>query len=97
MNARQKAKHFKRLYEESLSKKPYPVKYTAILPKHYKITQLISAREIVYLQHRPSLLKAHIENKILHDLKPLIWDHFKIEKDPYSGEYRYWLDIWVES
>lgn len=50
MNARQKAKHFKRLYEESLPKKPYPVVYKSILPKHYRILQLIDVRDAVYAQ-----------------------------------------------
>ena len=97
MNARQKAKHFKRLYEEALPKKPYPVVYKTILPRHYRVSQLIDARDIAYLQDRTQLLKTHIENRILQELRPLIWDNLKTEKDFYSGKYRYWLDIWVES
>ena len=95
MNARQKAKHFKRLYEESLPKKPYPVVYKTILPSHYRISQLIDARDIAYAQDNPQLLKTLIENRILQELRPLIWDNLKTEKDFYSDKYRYWLDIWV--
>ncbi len=96
MNARQKAKHFKRLYEEALPKKPYPVVYKTLFPKHYRISQMIDARDIAYLQDNPQLLKTHIENRILQELRPLIWNNLKTEKDFYSDKYRYWLDIWVE-
>lgn len=97
MNARQKAKHFKRLYEETLPKKPYPVVYKYLSPKHYRIQQFMDMRDIAYSQDNPQLLKTHIENRILQELKPLIWDNLKTEKDFYSDKYRYWLDIWVES
>lgn len=95
MNNRQKAKHFKRLYEEALSKKPYPVVYKTILPKHYKISQMVDARDIAYLQDNPKLLKTHIENRILQELRPLIWDNLITEKDIYTDKYRYSLDIWM--
>lgn len=97
MNARQKAKHFKRLYEEALPKKPYPVVYKTILPMHYRISQLIDAKDIAYVQDNPQLLKTHIENRILQEIRPLIWDNLKTKKDPYSDKYRYWLDICVWS
>ena len=88
MNNRQKAKHWKRLYEESLPKKPYPVVYQTILPKHCRISQMIDARDIVYLQDTPQLLRTHIENRILQELRPLIWDNLKTEKDKYTNKYR---------
>ena len=95
MNARQKAKRFKRLYEEALPKKPYPVVYTTILPKHYRVQQLIDMRDIAYLQDKPQLLKTHIENRILQELRPLIWDNLITEKDRYTNKLRYSLDIWM--
>lgn len=94
MNARQKAKHFKRLYEESL-KKPYPVVHQTILPKHYRVSQMIDAREIAYAQDTPQLMRTHIENWILQELRPLIWDNLKVELDRYINKYRYSLDIWM--
>ncbi len=96
MNARQKAKKFKRLYEKALPKKPYPVMYKTLLPKHYRISQMIDARDIADSPDTPQLLKIHIENKILQELRPLIWDNLKTEKDSYSDKYKYWLDIWFE-
>lgn len=95
MNTRQKAKHFKRLYEEALPKKLYPVVYKTLLPKHYRIAQLIDASDIAYAQDNSQLLKTHIENRILQELRPLIWDNLKTEKDSYSGKYRYWLDVYI--
>jgi len=95
MNARQKAKHFKRLYEEALPKKPYPVVYKTILPRHYRVQQLIDRDDMVYLQDKPQLLKTHIENRILQELRPLIWDNLITEKDRDTNKYRYSLDIWM--
>lgn len=95
MNARQKAKHFKRLYEEALPKKPYPVVCKTLLPKYYRISQMIDARDIAYLYDNPQLLKTHIENRILRELRPLIWDNLIIEKDKYIDKYRYSLNIWM--
>ena len=93
MNLRQKAKHFKRLYEESLPQKPYPVVIKTILPKQYRVQLLMDIRDIIYLQDNPQLLKTHIENRILQELRPLIWDNLITEQDIYK--YRYSLDIWM--
>lgn len=95
MNARQKAKHFKRLYEETLPKKPYPVVYKSALPRHYRVQQLIDMRDIVCSQDDPQLLKTLIENRILQELRPLIRDNIITEKDEYINKYRYSLDIWM--
>ena len=97
MNARQKAKHFKRLYEESLPKKPYPMVYQTTLPKHYRVQQLIDMRDVYYSQDSSQLRKTIIENRILQELRPLIWDNLIIEKDKYVDIYRYSLDVWMGS
>lgn len=95
MNARQKAKHFKRIYEESLPKKPYPVIYQTYSGQHYRIRHAIDYREIAYVESSPTLLKTHIENGILRELRPLIWDNLKVEKDLYTDKFIYSLDIWM--
>lgn len=94
MNTRQKAKHFKRLYEESLPKKPYPVVYKTTLPKHYRVQQLMDMRDI---QGDPQLMRTLIENRILQELRPLIWDNLITEKDEYIDKYIYSLDVWMGS
>ena len=57
---------------------------------------MIDIRDIAYRQDNPHLLKTHIENRILQEIRPLIWDNLKTEKDFYSNKYRYSLDFWVE-
>ena len=96
MNARQKAKHFKKLYEEALPKKPYTVEYKTIFPRHYKVQQDMDIEDINYLQDNPQRLKTHIENRILQELRPLIWDNLIVEKDRYTDKYKYSLDIWMK-
>lgn len=95
MNARQKAKHFKRLYEESLPKKPYPVIYQTHSGQHYRVCNMIDERDIAYASLEPQLLKTHIENGILRELRPLIWDNLKAEKDVKFDKVIYSLDIWM--
>lgn len=95
MNARQKAKHFKRLYEESLPKRPYPVIYQTYSGQHYRIRQAVDCREIAYAESSPTPLKTHIENGILREIRPLIWDCIKAEKDIISDKVIYSLDIWM--
>lgn len=97
MNLRQKAKRFKKLYEESLPKKPYPIVYKNIPLKHYRIQQLIARNDIHSLQTDQQLMKTLIENRILQKLRPLISDNLIVEKDYYRDSYRCTLDIWMES
>lgn len=94
MNLRQKAKRFKKLYEESLPKKPYPVVYKTISPKHYRVQQIIDTRDML---DNPQLMKTLIKNRILQELSPLIWDNIIIEKYEHIDKYRYSLDIWMGS
>lgn len=95
MNARQKAKHFKRLYENSLPKTPYPVVYETTLPKHYRVQQLINNRDVVYMQDEPQIMKSIIENRIMQEIRPLIYDNLIVEKDEHIDAYRYLLDLWM--
>ena len=92
MNLRQKAKHFKRLYEEGLPKKPYPVIHETHSAKHYKAHYMIDEREIA-CSEQPELLESEIVNSIIRELRPAIQDRLKAEKDPYSNKVIYSLDV----
>lgn len=81
MNARQKAKHFKRLYEESLPKKPYPVIHETVPLKHYRLEQFIDTKEVYYTEDKKQLLRTLIENRILKELRPLIYENIIVEKE----------------
>lgn len=95
MNLRQKAKHFKKLYENTLPKKPYPDIYETRGGKHYRVRNVVDEREIVYAEKTPQLLKTHIENGILRELRPVIWDNLRVEKDLYTDKIIYSLDVWI--
>lgn len=97
MNARQKAKKFKKLYEEILPQKPYPVVYKTPSLKHYRISHMVNAKDMFYSPDNSQPLRTLIENKIMQELRPLIWNNLKTESDLYSDNYRYLLDIWIES
>ena len=95
MNLRQKAKRFKKLYENTLPKKPYPVIYEACSEKHYKVCCMVDKRDIVDSPQAHQSLKTHVENGILRDLKPIIWDNLKAEEDLYTDKIIYSLDVWM--
>jgi hypothetical protein len=94
MNLRQKAKHFKKLYEDALPKKPYPVIHETHRAKHYKAYHMVDKREIDYAPS-PQLLQTQIENSILRELRPIIRDNLKAEKDLYTNKIIYSLDVWM--
>lgn len=96
MNVRQKAKHFKKLYEDALPKKPYPVVFKTVPLRHYRAEQFIDIADIAYLQGNPQLLRTQVENRILQEIRPLIWNNIKSERSSYSNKCRYWLDVWFE-
>ena len=95
MNTRQKAKHFKMLYEKTLPKKVYPVVYESTL-KHYRIEQFIDTKTVFYTEDKAELLKTLIENKILKELRPLIYENIIVEKEKYYDAFRVSLDIWMK-
>ena len=95
MNARQKAKHFKRLYEISLPKKPCPIVFKTHNAKHFRASFMLDVRDVVYGQENPTLLKQHIENRILQEIRPIVWDNLKAEKDIYTSNVIYTLDFWI--
>ena len=92
MNARQKAKRYKKLYENML-KKPYPVIYKARDGKHYRVRYKVNRMELVGVP--PHALQNDIENHILEELRPIVRDNLKVENDLYSDEFIYSLDIWM--
>lgn len=61
--------------------------------RHYKVQQFMDTKDVIYLQDNPQILKILIVNRILQDLRPLIWDSLTIEKDISLNKYRYSLDI----
>lgn len=96
MNLRQKAKHFKRLYEEALPRKPYPVVIKTAHNKHFRARYTLDHTDMRYGIDNPGLLKAHIENRILNDLRPIIWDNLIVERDEKADKYIYTLDVFIE-
>lgn len=97
MNLRQKAKHFKRLYEEALPKRPYPVVIKTLHPKHYKIQKSIAKEN--YTFYGPEMfdhLRDCIINDITRQLKPIVSDHVKTQENKDMNTIEYSMDIWVD-
>lgn len=83
MNARQKAKHFKKLYEELLSRQPYKHQYRMTVDKDFA-------------QKHKSEIETEIEHRMLQILRPYIWNNLKVEKDICADKYILSLDFWAD-
>ena len=94
MNARQKAKHYKRLYKEMLPK-TVPVVYKSVTQSHYRVCYCMDIIDDINFSNKPQQLKTYIENKIVQELKPLIWNNLKTVIDYTTGTRKYFFDIWV--
>ena len=95
MNLRQKAKRFKRLYEMGLPRKPYPFEIKTSYTKHYRARYMLDHADMKYWMDNPVLLKTHIENRILNELRPIIWDNLIAEKDEKTDKCIYTLDVFM--
>lgn len=94
MNNRQKAKHWKRLYEEHMAK-PVPVVYQTVTPNHYTIKHYLNDVEYATCMDRPDLFKNLIVDRICRDIRPVIEQNFITEKDIYTDRYIYSFDFYV--
>ena len=97
MNLRQKAKHFKRLYEEALPKRPYPVVIKTWQPKHYKVTKSIAKENHTF--YGPEMfdhLRDHIISDMTRQLKTIVSDHVKTQENRDMNTIEYSMDIWVD-
>ena len=85
MNNRQKAKHFKCLYEMGLAKKPR-VTFQYIRPQHYK------AQCVMMCEDSELAVK-----KLMQSIEPIVMDNMKIETSDFTNAKTYSVDIWMES
>ncbi|MBR4668422.1 MAG: hypothetical protein IKO76_06670 [Butyrivibrio sp.] len=82
MNARQKAKHFKKLYEELLYRQPHKYQYRMEIDKDFA------------QDHKPEI-EAQIEHRMLQIISPYILNNLKVEKDLIADKYILSLDFWI--
>lgn len=83
MNARQKAKHFKKLYEELLYRQPHKYQYRMEVNKDFA-------------QNHKTEIESEIEHRMLQILRPYIWNNLKVEKDIRTDKYILSLDFWID-
>lgn len=96
MNARQKAKHFKRLYEALGATKINTTIIAEPELKHYKAQFVMSNREILGSALNLAEIEELVTGKLLSELKPVIKDSIVSETAPYMIGTRYSVDIWVK-
>lgn len=92
MNARQKAKHYKKLYESLGATKINPTIIARPELKHYKAEVVMPYRQTEGL---PSNLEEYVTAKLLSEVEPVIKDSIVSETDPYMMGTRFSIDIWV--
>lgn len=94
MNNRQKAKHFKKLYENTLCKAVYPkeIAYTTGQLDHYRSEIMMSSNDILALGDR---LGETVYTKLISDLDNILASHVITRHDDLVNAMRYSLDIWL--
>lgn len=95
MNARQKAKHYKRLYEALGATKINPTIIETHDLKHYKAEVLMPYRDLEAFGLASSL-EEFVTGKLLSELEPVIKDSIVSETDPYRDSVRFSIDIWLK-
>lgn len=94
MNNRQKAKHFKRLYESQLLR-PVPIVYRYIDKyQHYRIQKTLPIREVVRT-FDDIMLDEVVISDILKELKPLIRESVVSHRDDAMDSFVYSVDLYI--
>lgn len=95
MNNRQKAKHFKQLYERMLATKPYPVNFESHKLDHLRIKQSIPKQEVCETVF-PQLLVESVTRQMVNRLSEALKDRIVVQDNEKYNTYECTLDIWVE-
>jgi hypothetical protein len=95
MNLRQKAKHFKKLYEKTLYNRQDFAVHPYKLPVHYKIKASISKDELMQFPESAPMLTTKMINMMMQEIKPIVTNNLIVEDDIRSNEYQSSLDIWI--
>ena len=94
MNNRQKAKHFKKLYESQLLR-PVPIVYKYIDEyQHYRIQKALPIREVVHT-FDDVMLNEIVTSEILKELKPLIKESVVSHRDDTIDSFVYSVDLYM--
>lgn len=93
MNNRQKAKHFKKLYESFL-KKPAPIVREYVPLQHYACEYSIPI-DTRMLDYNPELLQDHVTQCFINECKNIIKENIETKENPYTRRLEYELHMWL--
>lgn len=93
MNNRQKAKHFKKLYE-SLIKKPAPIVIEYVSLQHYGCEYSIPI-DTRMLEYNPELLQDQVTQHFINEYKDIFKKNIETKENPYTGRLEYELHVWL--
>lgn len=92
MNNRQKAKHFKLLYERTLPTKPSSIKIVREDLDHFRVQVLLSPEQIAL---RPTeMVKKIVVNRLAEDMKEAIAERMVWEQIIEENKIKYSVDVW---
>lgn len=96
MNARQKAKHYKRLYERCKATVPIHIVDESKL-NHIKAKHMIPKDYLISccMHDGVEAVRGEIVNNLMYQLKPYIQESMMCETDEYTGNNVYTADIWL--
>ena len=93
MNNRQKAKHFKKLYECFL-KKHDPIVREYVPLQHYACEYSIPIDSRM-LDYNPELLQDQVTQRFINEYKDIFKGNIETKENPDAGRLEYELHIWL--
>ena len=94
MNNRQKAKHWKRLYEESLPQKPYPVVLETHPLQHFSAKYSVPRMDRDIFDNPDTFINT-VTNQLISQFKAYLKDSVIISEDIKRDRMEFELSIWL--
>lgn len=94
MNNRQKAKHWKQLYE-GIMKEPKPVRIDHLPLAHYRANCVIPMTNIVIASNDKISSERVVMSQIMNELMPLVKKNIICQHRDEIGALAYSVDLWM--
>lgn len=93
MNARQKAKRFKRLYEATIPRKSYYCNYRVYDKHHYRVSTSFTYDELKFMPSE--LISETAIDNLIPQLVPILRRYLQERKNTIMDFTLYSIDLWL--
>lgn len=96
MNNRQKAKHWKQLYESMLAKTAPPMKIVHQELRHYRAETLVEKKDCCGIEIPPEIVMYNASRRLLKQMRDVVQANMIAEKETITQKIKYSVDVWFE-